>query len=816
MLRNYYKAMLRTFIRNKWYAGVNLFGLSLGFAAFILIVIYLHHETHFEQFHTKSDRIYRVTWFSNQGKDFSVEWARIPYDFINEFPEYMPEIQTQVRFQNQEKKYLRIGQEKFTPKHAYVTDKEVFQVFDFKLIYGDPGTALAAPKSIVLTHQLARKYFGKTNPIGQYIAVTSPYSSEEVPYEVTGVMQDLPTNTHLPVDMLFSYRDQSERRSWAYVYMLLNEGEDIENVKAKVPDFLLTHMEVEKEELENMGIRFQALPDIHLTSDLAREIIPNGNSTYVYFFYLVGFFILAIALINFINLSTALSMQRSKEMGIRKILGAAKKQQMTYAFAESIAYNIIALMLGAGMAFLIYPAFKMLTVLELTISITHLGLLMLGVAILGGLLSGIYPALILNSIDPLNSIKSTSWLHLTNKKIDANQWLIGGQFCVAFILIVATLIGFNQVQYLNKKDLGYNYDQILAIPGVPDVVTSEYAHFKEQLKTIPGVSQVAACMQVPSEEIRDAGPVFKKGETEDQDKALMMDIQVIDSDFIDLMDIQLLAGQVPTHEFTLKAIPEFSEDFTFADYLMEQKRTYLINETAMEMLGWKYPEEVIGQEINWSIGNLRLADGPVAGVVKNFHQESLKNKIDPLVLVFEPIWLKSFLVKMPSDEVASVLPEITDIWNSSFPTYPFEYLFLDDLFNRLYKAESTQLILLSWFSILSIFIASLGLFAMLAFNLRRRMKEIAIRKILGASLGRLIGLVGKQYLQIVVLSVCMAIPFSYWGINNWLERFAYRVEVSILPYLLAVCIILIILLAIIAWQTYLHSKMNPTQYLQEE
>ena len=325
-----------------------------------------------------------------------------------------------------------------------------------------------------------------------------------------------------------------------------------------------------------------------------------------------------------------------------------------------------------------FPYFKQLTGSDFTINILPFAAFLLLLAVAGGILSGLYPATVLNSLNLSQTTKSPKKHHVFGYSVNVKRMLVSLQFCASIILIGGAVVGYQQIQFIKHKNLGLKTEQLLAIPSVPDEVTAGYKGFKEKVKNIPGIKKVAACMQVPSEEIRDSGPVLVKGINDDPRNAPVMDMQIIDSDFIEIMDVQLLAGHVPTHEFILKPIPEFTPEYNLTQYINPQPRTYLINETAMKQLGWTSPEEAIGHEINWSIGNLRLETGPITGVVKDFHQESLKNKIDPLLLTFEPIWLQSFMVEVETDQVHESVQKIGAVWKEAFPKYPFEYHFLDE------------------------------------------------------------------------------------------------------------------------------------------
>ncbi len=810
MLLNYLTITLRHFRKNYRYATLNVLGLAIGFAACILIAVYVHYETSYENFHSKADRIYRATYrFQSEG-DFGVHWARVPVDYVNELPNDLPEVEALVRFQNHEQKYLRIGNEKFRPKHAYMTDPEVFRVFDFPLLSGNPKTALVLPRSVVLTLTAARRYFGREDVLGREVLVAGGLDEKDLTYTVTGVMADVPSNTHLPVEMLLSYRDTDERSGWAYVYTLLREGPDLASLAAKLPDFVDKYNKTAGP--QDVSFVLQALPDIHLDSDLAREIVPNGSRFYVRVFSVVGGFILLIALLNYVNLSSALALGRSREVGVRTVLGASPRQVMTHAWVEAIGYNLVAMVLGSLLAYGLFPYFQALTGVELLIPpIAFAGVLLL-VSVGSGLLAGVYPAWMLVSVRTLEAIKNSSTFALARRTggFNGKRVMVTLQFATSMLLIASALVAYDQFCYLHQKNLGLTTEQILALPNLPNAVTERYDTFRERVAQLPGVQQVAACMEVPSREIRDSGPVLVEGVSDDPQTAPMMDMQVIDSGFVNLMKLQLLAGEG-------LAYPPFATGASGKAYnVTNRPRSYLINETAMRQLGWSTPQEAIGQRISWTIDGFQLATGPITGVVKDFHQETLRNAVDPTVMTYEPIWLRTFLLNLETQNISATVAEVQQVWDELFPAYPMEYHFLDDLYERLYTRERVQLQLLSVFSGLAILVALLGLFSLTAYTLRTRVREMAIRRVLGANLIVLIRLVGREYLGVLLAGGLLALPLSYWAVTRWLQGFAYRVEVSMGWYVLTLGVVSALLLLIVGWQTRLSTADNPAEVLRGE
>ncbi|SDM57856.1 putative ABC transport system permease protein [Catalinimonas alkaloidigena] len=804
---------LRHFRRNALYATLNTLGLAIGFAAVTLIGIYLHYESNFEHFHSRRDRIYRVTYRFTGDDGFVSHFARVPAPYVNQLPDAFPDIEAQVRFQNFEQKYVRIGDQKFRPEHAYVTDANVFDVFDFPLLRGHSATALVEPRTVVLSASLARTYFGTADVVGQELAMVGSWNPEETTYTVKGVMEDLPSDTHLPVDMLISFQDSTERAGWAYVYTLLHRDADIRAIDAQLPEFFRQHAPAQ--ESGNVSFVFQHLPDIHLHSNVAREIVPNGNALYVQIFWWVGGFILLIALINFVNLSSALSLGRAKEMGVRTVLGAGRRQVLLDSLTEAMGYNLLGAILGGLLAWRLFPAFQALTGAEF---LMHGGLLvggLVGIAVGSGLLAGLYPAWMLASFRSVDIIKLGKVRPGRRQgAFQVKRVMVTVQFIASILLIGSAFVAYRQFQFLQEKNLGLTKEQIIAMPNLPDHVTSGYPAFKEAIASQPGVLGVTACMEVPSREIRDVGSLVVHGT--DPATAPAFDIQVIAPGFTDVLEVTLLAGEDRTHEAPFEPVPAFTAENPVEQYLRTRPRTYLINETGMRLLGWQTPDEALGQQIYWSNGAYQLAPGPITGVVKDFNQETLKNKVDPTVLVFEPLWLRTFLIKVETQNLPRTLAALQDVWDQQFPTYPMEYHFLDDLYEALYKGERIQVQLLYVFSGLALFIAFLGLFSLIAYSLRTRTKELAIRRILGADMAALIRLISREYLWVLLVGGIVAVPLSYWAVRRWLENFAYRIDMPLFPYVLTLALIAALLLATVTLQTLRSVATNPTESLREE
>lgn len=810
------KIFLRSLRKNRLYTFLNLGGLIIAFAAVSTIWMYYQHETSFENFHSKSDRIYRATYAYDNQQGFAVHWARVPVDYINELQAEFPDIEEFIRFQRFGQRYIRIGENEFRPKHVYNVDSAVFRVFDFELIYGDPQSALSQPNSIVLTESKAKSYFGTTDVVGKTLQLVGDFDPEGKPFLVTGVMKDLLGNTHLPVDVFLSFGGAEERRGWAYVYLLMQEKADIEKLKAGMPDFVSRHNDPES--ALDVNFEFQPLANIHLDSNLAREIIPNGNAIYPRLFRFVAIFILLIALFNYINLSSTMAMARGREMGIRQLLGSSRWQLMGFAMVESLLLNFLAASIGLGLAIGGSPYFEELIGNQLVFDLPQLVVGIGMVAIVGGLLAGIYPGIVLTGFNPLAILKQqgAGKSRAGNQLFSFRKLMLTLQFAASILLVGSSFLAWSQLRFIQNKNLGLNGEQVLALYANQPTVKDEYQSFRNQVRQIPGIQEVAACMEVPSREIRDSGPVRVLGRNEDPAQAPMMDVQVVSPGFVKMLGMELLAGDVGLDREAFLPPAPFTEEYTPVDYLNNRKRNYLINETAMRQLGWETPEEAIGQQISWSISVYELAYGPVTGVVKDFHQESLKNTIDPIVMLFEPIWLNTFLIKLDGSESSELIGELEAVWDSKFPEFPMEYHFLDDLYSKLYQQERIELQLLILFSGLSIFIAFLGLFALIAWSLRIRRKELAIRKVLGSNSWNLIKMMIKDFWLLLGLGGLLGIPVSYVIVKDWLENFAYSVGISPWYYLVTLLLVLGLLLGTIGFHVMRASVIKPVEALRDE
>ncbi|MDW7692628.1 FtsX-like permease family protein [Flammeovirgaceae bacterium SG7u.111] len=802
------KIIFRHLYRNKPFTFINLFGLAIGLSVTLFVALFIYNEMNYEQMHSKADRIFRLSMHLHSG-NYDTQWARVNADWVNNLQAEIPEVERLVRFQDYQPRNVKVGEHTFKVENAYTTDADVFEVFDFNLFEGDTSSALSNPYSVVLTASMAQKFFGKTDVVGQEIEILDDTKLENTVYLVTGVMDDLPSNTHLPVNMLASFASGEERKGWAYTYLLLHD-QNPSSVEGKMPSFILKH--AGEEDAQTIDLFLQNIKTIHLHSDLAREIMPNGKMSYLYLFGSVGLFVLLMSCINFINLNTAQSLKRMREIGVRKVLGSSKFDLVAYFFFESFIIASVATVLGLLLVTETLPFFRDFS--PIAIPITTLLPFALTVILFIAFVASYYPAFILTRQRAVSAMKSKNGFTPYTGKFNTKNILVSAQLVLCITLISGALITRSQFHYLMDKNLGLEKEQVLALTDIPDPVKYKFDLLKQQLNQLPEVKAVAGAMQVPSSEIRDVGSVYAEGMTADLENPPVMDIQVIDKEFIDLMGVELVAGRAFLENKTAD-VSQADRD-NLLDYLQAQPREYLINETAARLVGWNSPEEALGKEFSWSIGGVNLQRGQIIGVVKDFHQESLRNGIEPLVMVHEPVWVRNVLVKIDGGHVQEAMGKIATLWKANFPNYPLKYSFLDELYDRLYENEKKQLQLMYLFTGLAIFISFIGIFGLISYMLKTREKEIAVRKVLGANLSSITVLLTKNFLFPAVVGVFFAVPLTWSVMEKWLQGFAYRIEISGLSFMIAIAFIFSILMVAVLGQLSKLAKTNIAKTLRSE
>ena len=815
MVKNYLKIILRKLGKQKLYALINIAGLAVGIAASLLILLYVRDELSYDAYHEHAARIQRVTRRYAFPNGYNHHFARCPDDWINRLPEEFPEVEALIRFQTFRFVNMQLGETKFRNTRTFITDANVFDVFSFKLTAGDPNTALRAPHALVLTEAKARQYFGDQNPMGREIKLLNEDGNEAQPYKITGVMQDLPAQSHFQIDFLLSFNNPEARTGWAYVYLLLRNGADPLALEKKLPQFIDKHEGANSS--ANHFLHLQALTDIHLRSDRDREIEPNSDMTYVYIFSLIGAFLLLMACINYMNLATARALERAKEIGIRKVLGSARRQLVGYFYSEAMLFALFAVLLALLLLEICLPTFNQFSGKTLTLDHVSVFFGVVVITFCAALFSGSYPAMVLSSQRPAGIFKGHERAsRFLPSSAMMKKALVVLQFTLSIGLIVCTLASHEQFQFIRNKKLGFNQEQILAVRGLNDAMKARYPAFKNELLQRAGVAGVSAAMEEPSREIKDTGPCYAEGKQEGEN-AVVLDILPVDRDFITFMKMEMLAGRgfeesAPTN-LTYPKLSTFDE---MVQYINGSERVYVLNETAVHAIGWNSAAEALGKQFGWSNSAFSLQRGPIIGVVKDFNFTSLRNQINPMVMIYEPLWCGGMLIRIAPQKMETTLAEIAATWHKTYPEYPFEYAFVDDLFAQLYRAEQKLAQLLGVFSALGIFIAVLGIFGLAAFTAERRAKEIGVRKVLGATVPNIIALLSRDFIKLVALANFAAWPLAYFAMQRWLQDFAYRIDLSIGSFVLAGGIALLIALLTVSTQAIKAALTNPVEALRYE
>ena len=767
MLKNYLKIALRNLKRHKGHTFINVAGLAVGMACCLLIFLFVQDERGYDRFHENADRIYRV--LNERHAENSVAHRAVtPPALGPTMAREFPEVLLAARFFDMGRTLVERDEKQFFERDFWMVDSTVFDIFSFDLVRGDPATALAAPYALVLTETMAQKYFGEEDPLGQTLTISSRNT-----FTITGVMADLPEQSHLGVDFLGSFEtmkqftSEERLRNWIwqqfYTYILLPEGADPAQLEAKLPPFITRYADAET---STHGFTYrmsvQPLSDIYLhSSHLQFEFGPRGNATYVYAFSVIAVFILLIACFNFMNLSTARSMQRAREVGMRKVIGARRGQLITQFLGESVLLALGAMGLAVGLVLLVLPAFNAFT--EKTLGLAQQGglvLALLGGGVGVGLLAGSYPAFFLSGFEPIKVLKGTAGLGRSGFSV-VRKVLVVTQFAISTILIIGTAVVFRQLDYIQHKNLGFEQEQVMVLPLRGDMDDNVEA-IKTELVRHVGIEAATSTWGVPGEwaagdDIRLPG----------HEETWSTGVMIVDYEFVETYQVELAAGRSFTRAFSTDS------------------SAFVLNETAAQGLGWS-PEEAVGQELWWDEwGSDVVRKGQVIGVVKDFHVASLHQAIGPLVMLLHPPSVGQLSVRIRPEHTTAVLEYLEATWKTWAPGWPFTYEFLDADLADEYEAEQRVGQLAGIFSVLAVLVACLGLFGLAAFSAERRTKEIGIRKVVGASILGLVVLLSKDVTRLVIVAFVGAAPLAYFIMQRWLDAFIYHIEISWWIFLMA-------------------------------
>lgn len=764
MFRNYIKIALRNLWRRRGFSLINIVGLAIGMTAGFLILLYVNFERSYDQFHTKGDRIYRVVSDIKTPSDsFDIPvaaWAVSP-----NLEKQFPEIEAAVRILGTNM-LVRKEKLKFKEGNVFAVDSAFFNVFDFKLIQGDPNLAVKKPFSIVLSETTAKKYFGDQNPMGKSLKIMEKGHN----VTVTGIMKDIPANSHLSADIIVSLttytqvidKDSDLDNAWGNYdpasYILVNENTNPDQLQAKFPDFLERNSGDEMRESKMFVTLFiEPFKKVYLHSTRGRNA--SANITNVYIFSIIALFILLIASINFINLTTARSVERAKEVGIRKVVGAEKQQLALQFIGESIIICLIAFLVTIVLTAVVLPFFNDMAGKVVSTGIfatpTHI-LTLFTLSLTIGIVAGLYPSIVLASFKPIQVLKGN--FSTGTKGVFLRKSLVITQFTISIALIIGTIIIYNQMRYMRNQELGFNKEQLLVLETN---ATESQETLKQIVDKLPGVISTSYGSSTPGGGNSSAYSEIqnKKGDLQ----IANLKLYFVDYKHIPQFDLKLVAGR------------GFSKEFA-----SDSTKAMVVNEETIKLLGYSNPEEAIGAKFKqWG------REGQIIGVIKDFHFRSLQQKIAPLTMRIEPNRYNKFTVKLNSKNVTQTIASIEKTWQSILPNTPFDYYFLDEFFNRQYRSEERFGNLFLSFAILAILISCLGLLGLAAYSTLQRRREIGIRKVIGASVSGIINLLSIDFLKLVFIAFIIASPVTWYVMHQWLQDFAYKIEIQWWVFLFA-------------------------------
>lgn len=798
IINNYAKIAVRNINRHKAYSLINIASLAIGLSCCILILLYIRYELSYDKYHKNAQEIYRAVR-ENQGNPVWSNSSEHP--LAASLKEDFSEISKATRVKkNDEVGVVGYASKHFNEDGIYFVDQDFLEIFTFPLVTGDIHAALKEPFSVLLTQEMAEKYFENEEPTGKTLLIKEWYGERKYSYKITGVLKNIPDNSHFTFDFLISYNTlyslkrggRNSVESWGYfepkTYVLLGSSGDRINLAERFPAFLRKY---KGEESASERLHLQPLTDIHLGGNLRYELETNNDIKTIYLFSAIAFFIMLIACLNYINLSVARSANRAVEVGMRKVVGANKGQLVRQFLGESMVFAILALAISFLLVELVAAALASSFEMNVTLSLfRNLDMVwaFLGITILIGFVSGSYPAFFVSSFHPLQIIKGTLRIGSKSSPLLRNS-LVVVQFIVSIIIIICTFVIHNQLSYISNKNLGFDKEQIITVYTMDIDLKRNIEPLKKELLESPEITGVSASLDLPITIRRTV--TFEWGEQGAKQKS-GFNYTFVDYDFFDVYDIELIKGR------------NFSEDFS-----TDKKQAIVINETAARNLGWTDP---LGRQAS-SLGR----DRTVIGVVNDFHFHSLHRTIDPLVFLFhEGRGIDYFSIKISSSNIPGILDFIEEKWKRFSPEYPFQYAFLDERIDKTYKAEQKLEQSFNIFTLVALSIACLGLIGLAAFIMEQRRKEISIRKILGADFKSIIVLLAREYVKCIAIASVLAWPIGYFVMRKWLQNFAYRANVGIEIFILSGLLAFILALITVSYQSIKAATANPVDSLRYE
>ncbi|HQT91659.1 MAG TPA: ABC transporter permease, partial [Candidatus Kryptobacter bacterium] len=794
MIKSYLKSALRNMTRRRLFSATMIAGLALGILSSFLLLTYVLDQFSYDRYLPDSNRIYRITSdYRGMENNFAGEQiARCYYDWIRQVENEYPQVVQLVKFNDPAITAATANEKTFRPDNFYTTDSTFFDLFRFKFIRGSRVSALQSPMSIVLSEKIARKYFGSADPVGRTLKIRDQWSNS-YEYHITGVMEDVPANSHFHPEFVARWPNKYAGENMGYYYILLKRGASLEELEEKLGQFVSAHLS--PKDASGFSLRLQPLTSIHLYSHLERELEMNGSATQVYALLLVALLVIGITCINYVNLAIARKTASLKDVGVRRVLGASTGELFAQNIAESTAYVFLSLILVLLLYEPSMSALRSLMNLKITAPVSTIPYLSSAFAaeiVFLILISGGYPAFVVRKVSSaaiLGSGTRSSVLSAPGLRgIASRRVLLIIQFSMAILLISAVMIVSEQMKYVANIDMGYDTEQLVALPNIPFSARGKYTVLKKEITDQTGVVGMTSALEVPSEKIVDNCQVFTGGGWESKNPP-SCEVLPVDRDFISVMKIRPLAG----NSFR-KFVPadldahQFNGEKDFEKYFETTDRVYIINQAAMKAIGCKTPGQAIGEPIGIRLDGINFKYGPIVGVVRNFHFNSLHDRIEPIVMFVEPLWFNNVLIRVRTKDLQNTLSNIKNVWSRVNPGYPFDYDFINNDFAAKYVADNQFKAVMGLFSSIAIIIACIGLFAVSLFTTERRIKEIGIRRVLGASEVDIISLLTRDFLMLVAIGAVIGCPVAYYLMNRWLQGFAYRINLNLWAFLLAAAI----------------------------
>ncbi len=789
MFANLIKSTLRYIFRHFGYSLLNIAGLTLGITSALFLIIYAANEISYDRYHEKADRIYRVSSTITEPDDeFTWIVAQIP--FGPQVAQDYPEVQSYVRFIPMGNTLVKYEDKEFNEENFNYVDSTLFDIFTFKVLRGEVKTALTEPNKIVLTRTVAARYFGDADPIGKTL------TTNERTYEVAGVIEDVPFNSHFRFDAVASRNNlPKELGSWGnfgvFTYLLLPKNSDVKAFENKIQGMYDKYM---KSIFESMGIKIkyqlEPLTRIHLYSTNASEPEPTGSITYVYIFAIVAVFLVLIAAMNYINLATARSAKRAREVGLRKVVGSERSPIIMQFLTESVIFTFVALVFGLILVVVLLPKFNELAGrnfdLHAVFSLMNL-LAAFGILLLVGIIGGSYPAFFLSRYEAVTVLKG----EITQGSAGSffRRVLIVIQFAVSVIMILCTLVVFKQLYYMKHMDQGFDQNNVISLQ-LDRNLGNKYPLLKQALLENEEIKHVTSTNTPLGE---GSGKVIFNVETDEGMVQKGVNFAVVDHDFIETLGIKMKSGR------------DFRQDMP-SDTL----RAVVVNETFVKRMAWKEP---LGKKVE--LGDSNTIRASVVGVMQDYHQTGMYNEVESLMLVYREL-NNMIYVKLSGNKTQETLKFIETTWKDLFPDYPYSYTFLTDRFKGQFKADEKRGQIFTLFTLLAIFIACIGLFGLASYMVEQRTKEIGIRKVLGASEGNIMKLISKEFLSLAAIGIVIAVPIAWYFMDNWLKNYTYRTHIGVTLVLLTTLITVIITFITVSYKAYQASTMNPASSIKTE